>query len=179
MECRNECAIPEINQRCHVAVHSVYGVNSVWRVLALWLMLDCQKSKRNSVWKWNTKNFIRKISRIVRCQSGESYIWWWLVQWSVSAGSESNESGVALRDRVPVLDVSMSRNTSRMSGLREWRDLVRPRTVRFNALTRCFTASAWDLGRPATLDFNSFVDNSRPYKWPRKQFPLVFIYWFD
>lgn len=50
---------------------------------------------------------------------------------------ESSESGVALRDRVPVLDVSAScRNTSRMSGLRECRLRVRPRTVRFSVLTR-------------------------------------------
>lgn len=90
-----------------------------------------------------------------------TYIWW-LFQWSGSAGNESSESGVALRDRVPVLDVSTSRNTSRMSGLREWRDRVRPRTVRLSALTRCLTASACDLGRPAMLDFNSFVGNSRP-----------------
>lgn len=162
MECRNGCAIHGIDPRCHVAVHLVFGVNSVWRVLALWPMLDCQKSKRNSVWKGN--RILLGKCRFVRFWAGRSYIWWCDVQWSVSAGSESNESGVALRDRVPVLDVSMSRNTSRMSGLREWRDLVRPRTVRFNALTRCFTASACDLGRPATLDFNSFVDNSRPYK---------------
>lgn len=93
----------------------------------------------------------------------DAYIWW-LFQWSVSAGKESNESGVALRDRVPVLEVSISRNTSRMSGFREWRDLVRPRTVRFSAFTRCLTASACDLGRPAMLDFNSLVGSSRPCK---------------
>lgn len=107
---------------------------------------------------------------------------WWLVQWSVSAGNESKESGVALRDLVPVLDVSTSRKTSRMSGLREWRDLVRPRTVRLRALTRCFTASACERGKPAMLDFSSFVDNSRPCKTmftlnsePVFLFPLVFM----
>lgn len=76
---------------------------------------------------------------------------------------ESNESGVALRDRVPLLDVSTSRKTSRISGLRGCRDLVRPRTVRFKAFTRCLTTSAWNFGKPATLAFNSFADNSRPY----------------
>lgn len=59
-----------------------------------------------------------------------------------SPGRESNESGVALRDLVPVLDASISLKTSRISGLRDIRDLVRPRTVRFNALTLCLTASA-------------------------------------
>lgn len=64
-----------------------------------------------------------------------------LVQCS-SPGSESNESGVALRDLVPVLDASISRKTSRISGLREILDLVLPRTVRFKAFTLCLTASA-------------------------------------
>lgn len=50
-----------------------------------------------------------------------------------------------------------------MSGLRECRLRVRPRTVRFRVLTRCLTASAWLRGRPAMLDVSSAVVNSRPY----------------
>lgn len=69
---------------------------------------------------------------------------------------------MALRDRVPVLEISTSGNTSRISGFRAWRVLFRPLTVRFRALTRCFTASAWDSASPARAAFNSFHCTSRP-----------------
>ena len=91
-----------------------------------------------------------------------NYMWWLLPQWS-SGGSESKESGVALLDLVPVLDVSMSLKTSRISGLRWFRFLCRPRTVRFKAFTLCFTASAWLLDNPTSTGVISAADNSRPW----------------
>jgi hypothetical protein len=64
---------------------------------------------------------------------------------------------------------STSRNTSRMSGFfRVCRDLVLPRTVRFKALTRSFTASAWCFESRAKMGANSDVGCSRPFKREKK-----------
>lgn len=108
-----------------------------------------------------------------------------LFHWSWASGRESRESGVALRDREPVLHVciksfqgywwsrnfsqsyltSTSRKTSRMSGFfLVFLDLVLPRTVRFSALTLNFTASAWCFDSRAKIGANSDVGCSRPWK---------------
>lgn len=113
-----------------------------------------------------------------------------LFHWSWS-GRESSESGVALREREPVLQVyrwcnsrsikmitakcfvqltSTSRNTSRMSGFfRVFLDLVLPRTVRFKALTLSFTASAWCFDSRAKIGTNSDVGCSRPFTRRREK----------
>ena len=159
MGCHIECVILETIRHCRVTVHLVFVEDSAWPGHWRWLWRNCQKPTQNWVCKREVFGWILHEKQL-NCST---YIWW-LVQWSVSGGIESNESGVALRDRVPVLDASTSRNTSRMSGFLGCRDLVRPRTVRFNALTRCLTASACDRGKPTRLDVNSPLDSSRPCK---------------
>lgn len=106
----------------------------------------------------NSKQIAVNLSKYYKSQMSYGC---WLFHWS-PADTESSESGVALRDREPVLELSASRKTSLMSGFRGCLDLVRPRTVLFNAFTRCFTASAWFDGSPATLDFSSKAVSSRP-----------------
>lgn len=52
-----------------------------------------------------------------------------------------------------------------MSGFLGCRNLVRPRTVRFNAFTLCFTASACVFDNPVITGNKSLVDTSRPCKY--------------
>ena len=82
---------------------------------------------------------------------------------SSQGSSESSESGVALRDLVPVLEFSrsLSRNTSLMSGLR-CRRRPRWRTVWLRERTRRRTASAWWRGSSLRAGSRAQSGSSRP-----------------
>lgn len=71
---------------------------------------------------------------------------------------------MALLDRVPVLQSSLSLKTSRMSGFLLCLDFVLPRTVRFKAFTLCFIASAWSFGRFDMIGSISIADISNPLR---------------